>query len=113
MMRKIFRWLFPYTFDFSFETKLRDPEGTATILNAVYSVDGFKELLLNDIYWYRRKAVESKELDVASIHFAEAYQRLLDKMMKSREYLQTLSEKREQEKERRARMEFDQYITRY
>lgn len=98
-----------YRFDFTFDSKQRDPEQTATILSQAMSVEGFKEMLANDIYWYKRKAIESKEDGLSHVHYAEAYQRLLDKMEKSREYLVTIKEKADRERIRLADMEYNQY----
>ncbi len=72
--------------DWDFETSSRDPNQTMQVLNSAYNVDGLKELLANDIYFYKRKFVESKGEDASSLYHAEAYKRLLSKMVKSHEF---------------------------
>lgn len=76
-----------FKFAWPFETKPRDPQDTMLIFNAVYAVPGFKELLSNDIYFYKRKFIESDSKEVESLYMAECYQRLLDKMVKSHQTL--------------------------
>lgn len=82
----MFNW-FRRSFPFPFSTKIRDPEKTASIFNEAYAVVGFKELLENDVYFYKRKFIESKKLDEESYYLAEAYARILEKMVRSHDLL--------------------------
>jgi hypothetical protein len=70
-------------FDFTFDTKGRTVGENQLIFNALYGVYGFKEMLANDIYQYRRRFIESEKPDPSCLYVAEAYQRLLDKMTQS------------------------------
>lgn len=55
------------------------------ILNDAFLIDGFKELLGNNIYQYKKRFIESKEQDNKALYWAEVYQNILSKMKASHE----------------------------
>lgn len=87
-------------YDWEFTVSPRPQNETVTVYNDAYNVPNFKEALSNNVYFWKRKFIESDGVDAKSLYYAEAYQRLLDLMVRSHK----LAEKRVEDikKERNA-----------
>ncbi len=80
----MFNWL-KRNFNWEFSTDPRSRDQTVTIFNQAYQVDGLKEALANNVYFFKKKFIESPKTEQRALYYAEAYQRLLAKMVAAHE----------------------------
>ncbi|TAL21843.1 MAG: hypothetical protein EPN94_12135 [Nitrospirae bacterium] len=83
-MLKYIRSLFR-NFDWPFTISPRSQEETISIYNAAWNITGFKEALSNNVYFYKKRFIETGDKEIRSMYYAEAYQRLIDKMAAAHE----------------------------